>query len=721
MARSDANKLALRIIRAVIAAARPIQVDIGGVPVDVKVQPLEQPAWPRDNFRGLDETEDGPWPRPVELSCSWPGGAAKLVLAANFQKRNDPNKRHRCALDVRLAASPQLLVWISLPPEIDKTENGEVAHFHAKIALVKRSETSKQMPGWAGALKRVVAASGLPMRSASSVEVFQARVPDCEILPSAEIAFQRIVRVALFKLDFLDADHTAERGALLDIPKFVQVDAGADELEDEDEDEAADDDESDVPDSRPRQYWAGGFMWGDRSMLDEFKHGNYWQIGWSKDAPDAAARTTWRRFADIRVGDWFAIKGYGGTHDLVIHRLGEIRSVDPDIGRIELAPLDRPLYRGKAPRGPGAGKWFDTLVPVRPPDVIALLFGVDVERPPQQERIVYPPLNLILHGPPGTGKTYRLQRDYLRTFRRTTGVSHDYTFVTFHQSYAYEDFIEGIRPRVEQVEEAAGVRYTLEDGVFKRAVLAAIRLTGFDGSIDAFCTLDREHRRSLLESAPHYALLVDEINRGNIANIFGELITLIEPDKRLGGDNEVIVTLPYSKTKFGVPGNLHLIATMNTADRSVQALDAALRRRFEFEECMPRPDTLKFEITGGIDPARLLRAINTRIHKLFDRDHTIGHAYLLELEQDPTLEALKHCFARKIIPLLQEYFFGDWGQLGLILGPDFVRRVDHNVDFADFPHDEFETLNERPTYELANLDDLTNLSFRKIYEHVEDN
>jgi 5-methylcytosine-specific restriction endonuclease McrBC GTP-binding regulatory subunit McrB len=298
--------------------------------------------------------------------------------------------------------------------------------------------------------------------------------------------------------------------------------------------------------------------------------------------------------------------------------------------------------------------------------------------------------------------------------------SNDYTFVTFHQSYAYEDFIEGIRPRVDQVDEDAGVSYTLEDGVFKHTVRAAIRLTGFDGSIDAFCTLDREQRRQLLDGAPHYALFIDEINRGNIANIFGELITLIEPDKRLGGDHELIVTLPYSKTKFGVPSNLHLIATMNTADRSVQALDAALRRRFEFEECMPQPAELRFEISGGIDPAEMLRVINARIHKLYDLDHTIGHAYLVELVRDPSLEALKRCFSCKIIPLLQEYFYGDWGQIGLILGEDFIRRVDRKIGFAKFAHDELETLNERPIYELADLNELTSASFRRIYEHAGD-
>jgi 5-methylcytosine-specific restriction protein B len=213
-------------------------------------------------------------------------------------------------------------------------------------------------------------------------------------------------------------------------------------------------------------------------------------------------------------------------------------------------------------------------------------------------------------------------------------------------------------------------------------------------------------------------VFIDEINRGNVARVFGELITLLEPDKRLGAENEVIVTLPYSGKLFGVPSNLHVIGTMNTADRSVEALDAALRRRFEFDELPPLAEPLeKFVIAGDVDPARLLRAINRRLEKLRDRDHMIGHAYFLELEDDPSLEGLKQIFKRKIIPLLQEYFFGDWGKIGLVLGRDFVRRRDPGAtDFADFDHDDRDTLSERATWELVDVDQLPNTAFRRIYE-----
>lgn len=187
----------------------------------------------------------------------------------------------------------------------------------------------------------------------------------------------------------------------------------------------------------------------------------------------------------------------------------------------------------------------------------------------------------------------------------------------------------------------------------------------------------------------NYVLIIDEINRGNVSSIFGELITLIEKDKRAGCDEELEVTLPYSKEPFKVPSNVFLIGTMNTADRSIEALDTALRRRFSFKEFPPKPSLIKTEgisskvngLVDGIDLEALLNKINSRIEKLIDKDHQIGHSYFLKVDNE---DKLKHAFKNEIIPLLEEYFFGDYGKIGLVLGESFVEKVNHDFDFASF-------------------------------------
>jgi hypothetical protein len=195
-----------------------------------------------------------------------------------------------------------------------------------------------------------------------------------------------------------------------------------------------------------------------------------------------------------------------------------------------------------------------------------------------------------------------------------------------------------------------------------------------------------------------YVLIIDEINRGNVAQIFGELITMIEEDKRQGNPEELRVILPYSKDEFSVPSNLYIIGTMNTADRSVEALDTALRRRFSFIEMSPRYDLeeMNKEFDGVLLPA-LLETINNRIEKLVDRDHRIGHSYFLRIN---STKNLMYVFRDKLIPLLQEYFYGNYEKMGLVLGSGFIDKLtDENMTFARFPSEEHE-YNDKAIYRI---------------------
>ena len=235
-----------------------------------------------------------------------------------------------------------------------------------------------------------------------------------------------------------------------------------------------------------------------------------------------------------------------------------------------------------------------------------------------------------------------------------------YEFVTFHQSYAYEDFIEGIKPVMEEGSDG-DIQYEIKDGLFKK-----------------LC------QRAGNDPSNSYAIFIDEINRGNVSSIFGELITLIEDDKRLGSENAMTATLPYSRSIFGVPRNVHIYGTMNTADRSVEALDTALRRRFSFLEMLP--DSSKLEVAvEGIRLSELLTILNDRIEVLVDRDHTIGHAFFIN---DKNLDDLRNTFANKVIPLLQEYFYGDYGKMEMVIGSAFFEVKDTTkIKFAVKPED----------------------------------
>ena len=310
--------------------------------------------------------------------------------------------------------------------------------------------------------------------------------------------------------------------------------------------------------------------------------------------------------------------------------------------------------------------------------------------------------NLILYGPPGTGKTYRLIHHHLPHY--TDDKKHRYDLVTFHQNYAYEDFVEGIRPVVHE----GAVNYKVLPGVLKR-----------------IC------ERARKEPTRRFALLIDEINRGNIAKIFGELITLVELDKRIRCDasgNRVAdctgseVTLPYSGERFGVPINVDIIGTMNTADRSIALLDAALRRRFRFEELMPESNLLKSVPDGkdgNIDLMNLLKTLNLRLTYLLHRDRTIGHSYFLKIQN---FEDLKQVFAEEILPLLQEAFYDDWELIRFVLadqtvneGLQLVRIRNQKVEDL-FPNGASSKIEDGVVYEMVHKDEITPDAIRKIYE-----
>ena len=252
-----------------------------------------------------------------------------------------------------------------------------------------------------------------------------------------------------------------------------------------------------------------------------------------------------------------------------------------------------------------------------------------------------------------------------------------FSFVTFHQSYGYEEFVEGLRPVLDGDVEGDGIRYEIRSGVFKD-----------------LC------RRARSAPEQRFAMVIDEINRGNISKIFGELITLIEADKREGAENAVSVTLPYSGESFSVPRNVDIIGTMNTADRSLALLDTALRRRFEFVPVMPDARDEQgaplagLRVSSGeqvIDVPRLLDALNQRVEALYDRDHCIGHAYFTSLAKvpdgDERLVALQQVFSTRILPLLEEYFFEDWQKIRLVLAdnqkPEAAQFVREGSDHED--------------------------------------
>jgi 5-methylcytosine-specific restriction endonuclease McrBC GTP-binding regulatory subunit McrB len=372
--------------------------------------------------------------------------------------------------------------------------------------------------------------------------------------------------------------------------------------------------------------------------------------------------------------------------------------------------------------------------------------------------------NIILYGPPGTGKTYQtitssvmaaeplfdtnVDRKFVKDEYERLVTAGRIQFVTFHQSYGYEEFVEGLKAKSNN----GDISYSVESGIFKSICDAArditkasnflkigdefgsflvsdltrelIVITKQNGSrlpmprcivdelvklvetkgldiknssgdmlkslgsnaeaylITGYKTLHSpmceeliKRKNSKNKSNDNFVLVIDEINRGNISKIFGELITLIEPSKRAGQTESLTIRLPYSQDEFSVPDNLYIIGTMNTADRSLAMMDTALRRRFDFEEMMPNLSVLKNCTVKGIKIDELLRIMNERIETLYDREHTLGHAFFIPVKEafelgneDVAWQTLQSIFQNKILPLLEEYFFEDWEKIRLVLG-----------------------------------------------------
>lgn len=418
------------------------------------------------------------------------------------------------------------------------------------------------------------------------------------------------------------------------------------------------------------------------------------------------------------------------------------------------------------------------------------------------------PLNQILFGAPGTGKTYNTKRIAVEIIngkkaRTREEINAEYqelvnakqiVFTTFHQSLSYEDFIEGIKPETSY----GNVTYEVKDGIFKSLCksatksLANKKVHNFDevwdklietvkdeiakdkllkigsweyglstkdslkySSInspsqysftitkqnildtyqnkqarpsgafqkdmkdiveymkDNLNLMDYKEEKEVFHSNIPYVLIIDEINRGNVSAIFGELITLLEEDKRKGNDEQTEVILPYSNETFSVPNNFYVIGTMNTADRSVEALDTALRRRFSFIEMQPNPSVLLNSEYQDVNLKQLLETINQRIEVLVDKDHQIGHSYFIGIQN---LEDLKQTFKDKIIPLLEEYFYGDFGKIGLVLGGSFIYQEENKAKFPKNFSYENDFLEDKKVYRFTPFGNWDEQTFISVYE-----
>lgn len=323
--------------------------------------------------------------------------------------------------------------------------------------------------------------------------------------------------------------------------------------------------------------------------------------------------------------------------------------------------------------------------------------------------------NIILYGPPGTGKTFKMQE-----MVSALGDDSLYMSTTFHQSLSYEDFVEGIKPEINNVEETSEIRYVIEKGIFYIACEKAAVLAGYK-SLKECIEDDIYVRKEKLDKAVTenkiVLLCIDEINRGNVAAIFGELITLVEESKRLGGDSETTITLPYSKEIFGVPSNIKIVGTMNTADRSIQLLDSALRRRFKFIELLPSY-TVPYKNDKAI---KILKRINARVRCLLNKDNQIGHSYLMHVETD---KDIFFAIVNRIIPLLEEYFYNDISKVRFVLNendnttyPFYIEDVEAKEAYSLFINESDIDTEEKKFYVLS-VNAKTNDDYINYLKHL---
>ncbi len=683
MLAEEANRAALSIDRDLLAAAHSFELEVDGKRVEVTVGAPEPAAWPSKPPAGLDEQIHGPWPSSLPFKVSWKGGGLSMRLI--FASRTAAVRVYSLSPQGHILHANVAKVLVGKDP-------GSIVAVPGSATLFTRD--TERNSALRKPLRDLVVQSKLPFVTSSNVKLFEVELPSCAILPDPRTAFERVIQLSLLKLEFLalsPAARTARGEPLLDPEKHGLANVhGEDDVvgEDEDEDGEETTPTEKVADSIGRNLILYGPPGTGKTYALQKDHKPRFRPRLEQPVspmhdPDVVRELTWFQAVAVAMAE---LGGRAKVQEIYRHALVQTKVAVADV------------------KNPTQILW-STL------QSHGIESSTTIKYSKRSGALVFDKTtDSVWHFAAGVPEDIAT---LLESMRKATAAQLEpsVSFVTFHQSYSYEDFVEGIRPRIDDAE----LSYELRRGVFHQACLRAIRLTGYEGSIHDFCGLPQGERKALLEGAPPYGIFIDEISRANVSRVFGELITLLEPDKRLGAPNELVLTLPASQRRFGVPRNLHVIGTMNTADRSVEALDTALRRRFEFEEFAPDPNLLTDELIDGIDVRQLLRTINQRLEVLYDRDHLIGHAFFTPLKEDPSLDRLKKIFEFEVLPLLQEYFYDDLSKVGLVLGKPFV-LTHPSVQFADFDADAAEALSERRVSRIADIASIDANAFRSIYE-----